>query len=249
MKRSRTRKGRLVDSQRRLLDQQKQEKNMVTNKLSCGTSCTCARCQATAEFFGVTERRRENQSKVGREREREGEYDIGEGTRAPFPRSTGAFAYSSLLLLLLLLSPPSLFSSIFQWWKGRGFHVSGISGIGEALTRAEIKCDKPVFLKGIRLYDNKTRKERLLYLLPFFPGNVAVNAESQEGLVSLLSPLIGAGRSGTNLGRIEHRRAPGQCFTSWLDNHSTFWVYPFAHWDYLYIVAVQYLILQTVGKR
>ena len=144
---------------------------------------------------------------------------------------------------------PSLFSSIFQWWKGRGFHVSGISGIGEALTRAEIKCDKPVFLKGIRLYDNKTRKERLLYLLPFFPGNVAVNAESQEGLVSLLSPLIGAGRSGTNLGRIEHRRAPGQCFTSWLDNHSTFWVYPFAHWDYLYIVAVQYLILQTVGKR
>ena len=144
---------------------------------------------------------------------------------------------------------PSLFSSIFQWWKGRGFHVSGISGIGEALTRAEIKCDKPVFLKGIRLYDNKTRKERLLYLLPFFPGNVAVNAESQEGLVSLLSPLIGAGRSGTNLGRIEHQRAPGQCFTSWLDNHSTFWVYPFAHWDYLYIVAVQYLILQTVGKR
>ena len=72
MKRSRTRKGRLVDSQRRLLDQQKQEKNMVTNKLSCGTSCTCARCQATAEFFGVTERRRENQSKVGRE----GEYDL-----------------------------------------------------------------------------------------------------------------------------------------------------------------------------
>ena len=63
---------------------------------------------------------------------------------------------------------PSLFSSIFQWWKGRGFHVSGISGIGEALTRAEIKCDKPVFLKGIRLYDNKTRKERLLYLLAFF---------------------------------------------------------------------------------